>query len=240
MDAPDFPAIRLSDAAFSWSKRDAAILNISSFVVERGERVFLEGPSGSGKSTLLSLIAGINTATSGRVEVLGTDLGTLSSSNRDRFRADHIGLIFQLFNLVPYLSIEENIQLPLRFSEARRERLEKAGIDFESATADLMSRLALDRLAKQGRAVVNMSVGEQQRVAVARALIGQPEIVVADEPTSALDRNMRESFIATLSEIAADSGCAILFVSHDDSLASFFDRSVRLQDVNQAPLGAAL
>lgn len=222
--------IEIENIAFAW-KQGPQVLDIPAFRVEAGERVFLRGPSGSGKSTLLGLIAGVLAPQTGVVRVLGEDMAALSPARRDRLRADHVGVIFQMFNLVPYLSVTGNVLLPLRFSPARRQA---AGRDPESEARRLLARLGLTDEALLKRRVSDLSVGQQQRVAAARALIGAPSLIIADEPTSALDADARDRFIALLSEEVAQSGASLLFVSHDASLAPLFTRAVDLAAINRA------
>ena len=155
--------------------------------------MLLVGPSGAGKSTFLSLLCGIVTPSEGRLEILGTDTGKLSGSARDRFRAEHFGIIFQMFNLLPYGSVLDNVLLPLSFASKRRERASRNG-PIESEALRLLTSLGLDAAELSGLSAANLSVGQQQRVAAARALIGSPELIVADEPTSALDRNRQQAF----------------------------------------------
>jgi putative ABC transport system ATP-binding protein len=174
-------------------------------------------------------------AGSGEVIVLGQDLATLEPAARDRLRADHLGVIFQMFNLVPYLSVIGNVTLPLRFSPKRRAAIN--GNEDDEARR-LLSRLGLTDETLLARRVSDLSVGQQQRVAAARALIGGPEIVIADEPTSALDADARDQFIDLLSEEARRTGAALLFVSHDAGLATHFDRAVDLGEINRAGVSA--
>ena len=228
------PAIQIEGLRFAW-KGAEPVLDVPAFTLARGERLFLRGPSGSGKSTLLGVIAGVLVADAGRVDVLGQELGSLSSAARDRMRADHLGVIFQMFNLVPYLSVVGNVTLPLKFSARRRKAV---GGDADAEARRLLGRLGLTDEALLARRVSDLSVGQQQRVAAARALIGGPEIVIADEPTSALDSDARDRFIELLSEEAARTGAALLFVSHDASLARLFDRAVDLAEINRAGVSA--
>jgi putative ABC transport system ATP-binding protein len=227
-DAPA-PAVSLEDARFAYA-RGQTVLHVPELRIERGERVFIFGPSGSGKTTLLGLVAGVLRADAGAVRVLGTDLARLSNRRRDALRAAHIGYIFQIFNLIPYLSVEENIVLPCRVSSERRARL--GAESPEAAARRLASALAIDALMDEG--VTRLSVGQQQRVAAARALIGAPELVIADEPTSALDSDRREGFLQLLFERCADAGATLLFVSHDRQLEHMFDRALSLTDLNRA------
>lgn len=228
------PVIDIENLAFAW-KGGPQVLNVPSFRLETGERVFLRGPSGSGKSTLLGLIAGVLASQQGTIRVLGEDMTSLSASQRDRLRADHVGVIFQMFNLVPYLSVTGNVLLPLRFSPARRKA---AGSDAEGEARRLLARLGLDDERLLARRVSDLSVGQQQRVAAARALIGAPDLIIADEPTSALDADARDRFIALLSEEVTRSGASLLFVSHDASLAPLFTRAVDLAAINRAGVSA--
>ena len=177
------PAIQIEGLRFAWKGGDM-VLDVPSFSLARGERLFLRGASGSGKSTLLGVIAGVLEADAGRVSVLGEDLSALSGAARDRMRADHLGVIFQMFNLVPYLSVIGNVTLPLKFSARRRQAVAGAP---EDEARRLLGRLGLTDARLLERRVSDLSVGQQQRVAAARAVIGGPEIVIADEPTSALD-----------------------------------------------------
>jgi len=228
------PIVSISNLSFAWTPGNE-VLDISDFQLKAGERLFLRGASGSGKSTLLGIIAGVLEAGSGEVIVLGQDLATLEPAARDRLRADHLGVIFQMFNLVPYLSVIGNVTLPLRFSPKRRAAIN--GNEDDEARR-LLSRLGLTDETLLARRVSDLSVGQQQRVAAARALIGGPEIVIADEPTSALDADARDQFIDLLSEEARRTGAALLFVSHDAGLATHFDRAVDLSEINRAGVSA--
>jgi putative ABC transport system ATP-binding protein len=227
-------AIAIRDLEFRWRADAPPTLIIDELSVRRGERLFIEGPSGSGKSTLLSLLGGVTTPQKGTVEVLGVGLQALSAARRDHFRADRIGFVFQMFNLLPYLSMVENVTLPCRFSKRRRERVEIQGQTLEGEARRLLSHLDLADEALLSRPVTELSVGQQQRVAVARALIGAPELVIADEPTSALDADRRESFLQLLERECSEQGITLLFVSHDASLEPLFDRTVALAELNRA------
>jgi putative ABC transport system ATP-binding protein len=214
----------------------APVLDIADLHVVRGERVFLHGPSGSGKTTLLGLLAGVLPPSAGKLMVLGQDLGAMRSGARDRFRAEHVGYVFQMFNLIPYLSVRDNITLPCRVSAARRARLN--GVDPVPEAERLAARLDLSGLLH--KPVTALSVGQQQRVAVARALIGAPELIVCDEPTSALDADRRDRFLELLFASVAASGSTLLFVSHDLSLAERFGRTISLTAVNKASVEVAV
>jgi putative ABC transport system ATP-binding protein len=223
------PAVALSNVRFAYRPgRD--VVSIDTLTIERGETVFLHGPSGSGKTTLLGLLAGVLTATSGSVRILGQDLTPMSSGARDAFRAQHLGYVFQQFNLIPYLSVRENILLPVRLDSARRAKL--GGTDPVKAAESLAADL--DIASALGSPVTELSVGQQQRVAVARALIGSPEVVICDEPTSALDSDRRERFLQLLFASCQKAGTTLVFVSHDFSLQPLFSRTVELPEINSA------
>jgi len=222
------PAIELRDLTFGWSGGEP-LLSIPRLSVAQGERVLVHGPSGCGKSTLLALIGGVIQPDQGSVRLLGEDLTAMPSSRRDAFRAEHVGFIFQLFNLVPYLSVLGNVLLPLRFSRARSQRL----ADPRAEALRLLAAMGLDDDRLVRRRVTDLSVGEQQRVAAARALLGRAEILLADEPTSALDADAKESFLRLLMGECAAAGTSLLLVSHDRSLGPAFDRSLSLPQASQ-------
>ena len=217
-------AIRLSGVQFSYSGQQK-VLDIPTLEIKRGEKVFLFGPSGSGKTTLLETLALVLSPNQGKVEILGRDTTQFSFAQRDQFRAEHLGYIFQMFNLVPYLSVFQNIELPLNLNRRRKARA--SGQSLQS----ICERLGINNLLN--KKVTELSVGQQQRVAVARALMGRPEIILADEPTSALDHDHREKFIELLFELASENNTAVLFVSHDRSLEKLFERSISLNEINR-------
>lgn len=224
------PVVRFDRVRFSWPGSTPFSIAIDGFALSRGERLLLIGPSGSGKSTFLSLLAGIVVPQTGHIDVLGTNTARLSPGMRDTFRAEHFGIIFQMFNLLPYGSVLDNVMLPLNFSKARARR---AG-DSDHRTREalrLLAALGLNDSAIAGASAARLSVGQQQRVAAARALIGRPEIIVADEPTSALDRNLQIAFLDLLFAEIGAAGASLVMVSHDESLSSRFDRVVRLDEI---------
>jgi putative ABC transport system ATP-binding protein len=224
-------AIDLEHVKFSWPGAPT-LLEIERLKVERGERVFLRGPSGSGKSTLLGLIGGVLAPNAGSVRVLDQPLHDMSAAQRDRFRGEHVGFVFQMFNLVPYLSVRENVLLALRFAPARAARIPRPERSAEAGR--LLAAMGLADPALLDRPVTQLSIGQQQRVAAARALLGGPELLVADEPTSALDHDAREAFLQLLMRECAAHGTTLLFVSHDPTLAVLFDRELRLDELNTA------
>ena len=224
--------IELNDLGFAWPGQ-AELLDIPAFTLQRGESLFLKGPSGSGKTTLLGLLGGVQKPGRGSLKLLGQELARLSSGARDRFRVDHTGYIFQQFNLLPFLSVRENVELPCRFSRSRAQRASERHGSVDGAAAQLLEHLGLKAELLERRAD-SLSIGQQQRVAAARALIGQPELVIADEPTSALDHDAREAFLQLLFAECRAAGASLLFVSHDQSLSPLFDRSVSLAELNRA------
>lgn len=220
--------LTLTDVAYRWSGRSGFGLMVPDLAIARGETVLLLGESGSGKSTLLSLICGTIPPDQGAVTIAETDVTRLSGSARDRFRAEQIGVIFQQFNLLPFGYVQDNILLPLRFAPNRRKR---AG-DAKAEAASLCASLGLPP--NIGRAKANaLSVGQQQRVAVARALIGQPPLIIADEPTSALDANSQAAFLDLLFAQTEAHNTSLLMVSHDPRLGDRFDRVLRIEDIAQ-------
>lgn len=218
-------AIKISNLQYVWPESNTPIIDIPALEIELRESVFLQGASGSGKSTLLSLLAGTLKASSGTLQILGTDLTSLSSRRRDRFRAEHIGIVFQQFNLIPFLTVEGNLKLASRF-------VNQSVSGTEVRAKQLLESLRLDS-AILGRRADRLSVGQQQRVAIARAFINQPEILLADEPTSALDTEARDLFMQLLMSVREATGCTLIFASHDSSLASFFETKIVLKEINR-------
>jgi putative ABC transport system ATP-binding protein len=225
-------AIELSGLRFAWRDELEPVLMIEHLQINQGERVFIEGPSGIGKSTLLSLVAGVVVPQQGTIKVNGCQLNGLHGAARDRFRADNIGFIYQMFNLIPYLSVIENVTLPCRFSSRRRDRASARSSGHINEALRLLKHLGMDETAMIDKPATELSVGQQQRVAAARALIGTPEILIADEPTSSLDANRREAFIQLLFRECDRKDTTIVFVSHDTGLEDLFDRTIRLSDIN--------
>ncbi len=219
-------SLQLKNIKFSYDQ--TAILDISELQVKKGEVVFLFGPSGSGKSTLLELFAGILKPQSGDLIVEDKNLAKMTLTQLDEFRAENIGYIFQSFNLIPYLSVLENIKLPFLF---QKQEVDEKELDH------LIDSLGLRKFID--RAVSQLSVGQQQRVAVARALLKKPKIILADEPTSALDYDHRENFLKLLFTLCREHKITVVFVSHDRSIEKLFDRAIHLPEINKAPSHAA-
>lgn len=227
------PTLELTQVQFAWPTQKEPLLNIPQLQLTAGEHLFLHGPSGSGKTTLLGLLSGIQQPTHGSIRILGHELAQLSAGARDQIRADHTGYIFQQFNLLPFLSVQENVELACRFSKRRTQRAQQRHGSQTQAAQHLLHHLGLPKPLWAQRADC-LSVGQQQRVAAARALIGQPELIIADEPTSALDANSRAAFLELLFSECHSVQASLLFVSHDLSLAPLFQRSLSLPELNQA------
>lgn len=221
--------LHVQNLIFNWPGLENATLRIPNLSLAQGERIFLFGPSGSGKSTLLSAIAGVVDVSPGAIWVADKDVGAVNGGARDRFRVDHIGIIFQVFNLIPWLSALENVLLPCTFSQRRRAR---AGDDPVATARRLLDELGLSDPSLASKPANELSVGQQQRVAAARALIGKPDLILADEPTSALDEAAKAAFVDLLARECAEAGSALLFVSHDRSLERHFDRRVDFLALN--------
>lgn len=222
--------IRLNQLRFSYPGATTEVLNIPEWQLNQGERCFVFGASGAGKSTLMNLLSGVLKPSSGEIWVQGENLSALSSKKRDQFRARHIGVVFQQFNLIPYLTVAENIRLASWFSGFKEGAL---GDSFEERLAQLLETLQLPLSVLQ-RPSGELSVGQQQRVAIVRALINQPELVIVDEPTSALDTYARDSFMQLLMSTCSAQASSLLFVSHDLALQSYFDVHLALGELNQA------
>jgi putative ABC transport system ATP-binding protein len=225
--------IELQDLRFRWPGATADTVAIDALRIEAGRSVFLHGPSGCGKSTLLGLLAGVLLPQQGQVRLLGTEWAALSSARRDAFRARHVGYVFQQFNLLPYLSVLDNVLLPCRFSAERRARAAATVGSLDAAAKTLLDQVGIGQ-PLWTRAASLLSVGQQQRVAAARALIGSPELLIADEPTSALDAALRDGFMDLLLTQCRATGSTLVFVSHDERLAAHFDERVSLPAINRA------
>lgn len=219
--------IDITDLHFAWPNQDA-VLHIDQLQLQPGEHLFIQGPSGSGKSTLLNLIGGVLTGFNGEIRFDGQPLSTLSERQRDRLRADQIGVLFQQFNLLPYLNLIDNVSLPCSLSALRRAAAIQRSGSIQAEAHRLLERLQLSAELLNHRTVAELSFGQQQRVAAARALIGSPRLIIADEPTSALDSASRDRFMQLLLEELDHSGTTLLLVSHDSTLARHFSRHLSL------------
>ncbi len=228
--------IDIEPLRYAWTPGGHDTLTLGRLQVSTGQTVFLHGPSGCGKSTLLGLLAGVLTPHQGRVSLLGQDWAALKAGQRDAFRADHVGVMFQQFNLLPFLSVLDNVTLPCRFSALRRARCQAAGGP-EATAQSWLQRMGLPETLWSRRANA-LSVGQQQRVAAARALMGQPELILADEPTSALDAALRQGFMDLLLQATRDAGSTLVCVSHDEQQAVRFEVQWSLPALQQAGVSA--
>jgi len=218
------PAIRLRSVSRHYVMGESVIraVNEVSLVVPTGEFLALLGSSGSGKSTLLNLIAGLDRPSSGSVIAEGQDLSKMSSLELARYRRQTVGMVFQSFNLLPRMTLEENVELPLRLAEV--DRPERA-----ARVREALERVGLER--RIGHRPSELSGGEQQRTAIARALVNRPKILLADEPTGNLDSATGESILALLREIQKNPGMTIIMVTHERALAErFADRLAVMGD----------
>ena len=215
-------ALELRQIEFAWPNQTKPLFVIPELSLQQGQTLFIGGPSGSGKSSLLSLIAGIQLPRQGSCQVLGTSLKQLSASERDRFRGEHLGLIFQQFNLLPFLTVEENIELPSKLFASRLQKSTQLFGSVKRHIDTLCNALHLQPSLRRRQARL-LSVGEQQRVAAARALLGCPALIVADEPTSALDEDNKLDFLNLLLSTASAQNTSVVTVSHDMRIASNFD-----------------
>ncbi len=219
-------AIHLQNVVFGYEPQKP-VLRVHDLQVEAGKRLFLYGPSGSGKTTLLGLMTGILQPQQGTCLVLGNELTKLSMTARDRLRGEQMGYIFQSFNLIPYLTVRQNVALPCHVHACRRKQIVAATVaeEVERLVGHLGLAAYLDRNVKK------LSTGQQQRVAIARAVIGKPGLVIADEPTSSLDTDRQHTFLELLFQVCDEARATLLFVSHDRSLMSRFDERVALGDI---------
>jgi len=227
------PVLDVAGLRFAWPGSSQDCLRIEALRVLASESVFLYGPSGCGKSTLLSLMAGVLQPREGHVTLLGQDWAGMRAGRRDQHRVDHVGYIFQQFNLLPYLSMIDNTMAPCRFSPPRAQAATLRSGSVRAAAQFWLTGMGLSAR-DWNRSVRDLSVGQQQRVAAARALIGDPALVIADEPTSALDEDRRNSFLDLLLSSCRASGSALVFVSHDQRIAQRFDRQLQLAQINHA------
>ena len=218
--------IRLDSVRFYWSKNKDFKIFIPELKISQGEKVLLLGESGSGKTTLLSLISGFLSPISGDIYLNEKNINSLSERSRDQYRSDNICIIFQQFNLLPYANVIDNVILPLYFSKVRASKI----INQKETAVNLCKSLRLPDTVTSMQAS-NLSVGQQQRVAVARALIGNPSLVIADEPTSSLDSDAQNIFLDLMFAQIEKNNSSLLMVSHDISLSSYFDRVIDINEI---------
>ena len=222
-------ALEVDGLRFRYGDAAAWVIDVRRLAIKRGEHVLLTGRSGSGKSTLLQLIAGLIDPGEGRVSVSGQDVHQLRGAARDAFRGAHVGMIFQTFNLLQGFTAIENVQVAMMFSSIPpREHRAKA--------AALLERLGIER---PFAFVEDLSVGQQQRVAVARAVACEPAVVLADEPTASLDPENAAGAMDLIQQVCRERNAALLCVSHDPSMAARFPRVESLDQLAIAAAGSA-
>ena len=222
----DESIIKIDSVRFYWSKKSNFKIFVPNLEIKKGEKVLLLGESGSGKTTLLSLMCGFLNPLSGNISINGNTINQLSSKTRDEYRADNIGIIFQQFNLLPYANVVDNVLLPLYFSKVRSNNV----YNKKEKVIELFKQLRLPDDIAQFRAS-SLSMGQQQRVAVARALIGNPSLIIADEPTSSLDADAQKIFLNLMFEQISENNSTLLMVSHDKSLSNQFDRLIDINEI---------
>ena len=222
----DESIIKIDSVRFYWSKKSNFKIFVPNLEIKKGEKVLLLGESGSGKTTLLSLMCGFLNPLSGNISINGNTINQLSSKTRDEYRADNIGIIFQQFNLLPYANVVDNVLLPLYFSKVRSNNVSNK----KEKVIELFKQLRLPDDIAQFRAS-SLSMGQQQRVAVARALIGNPSLIIADEPTSSLDVDAQKIFLNLMFEQISENNSTLLMVSHDKSLSNQFDRLIDINEI---------
>ncbi len=222
----DESIINIDSVRFYWSKKSNFKIFVPNLEIKKGEKVLLLGESGSGKTTLLSLMCGFLNPLSGNISINGNTINQLSSKTRDEYRADNIGIIFQQFNLLPYANVVDNVLLPLYFSKVRSNNVSNK----KEKVIELFKQLRLPDDIAQFRAS-SLSMGQQQRVAVARALIGNPSLIIADEPTSSLDADAQKIFLNLMFEQISENNSTLLMVSHDKSLSNQFDRLIDINEI---------
>ncbi len=221
--------LALQKLEFSYKDQHRERLLVPHFEIHQRQHSFIYGPSGSGKSTLLKLICGTLLAQKGLIEILGQNLNLLSAHKRDSFRGNHMGIIFQQFNLLPFASVLQNIEFALTFSKHRRDKVS----NFQQEAEHLLDSLKLDPKRYAHIKAGALSTGQQQRVAVARALIGAPELIIADEPTSALDDDATAAFMELTINLAKQQQSTLIMVSHNRNLQQYFDHHYPLQEIAQ-------
>ena len=219
--------VNIENLRYAYDKKGTdTLLDIPRWTIAKGEKVLLHGPSGAGKSTLLNLISGILRSSEGKLEVMGKRLDKMNERERDRFRANNVGYVFQSFNLFPFLNAYENVDLSLYFSEDARSKRSKQEIE------NLLRELNLSK-SDCAKPIRQLSIGQQQRVAIARSLIKKPGLLIADEPTSSLDEENRNQFMSVLLDLINEQNTTLLFVSHDLSLRQHFNRVEALAGIHK-------
>ena len=220
--------LEINNLKFFWAINEDFKIKINNFKIKKNEKVLLLGKSGSGKSTLLNLISGILKPISGSIKVESKELSLLSSSQLDNFRAENVGVIFQQFNLLNFISPIDNILLPCHFTNFKNKNYKF----FKERALSLGEKLNLDQKLLTKKNSNKLSVGQQQRISILRAVINMPKIILADEPTSALDQSNQDLFLEMLFGICHDEKVSLIMVSHDERLKSKFDKSYYIESLS--------
>ena len=225
----DNSILYIENLVFKWKRKENFYLKINRLEIKKNSKVILLGESGSGKSTLLNLVSGIIEPNNGKIIINGTSLTTLSSKRKDIFRSENLGVIFQKFNILEYLSPIMNILLPSYFCSYAKKKSDY----FTERAIKLGEKLGLSKELLFQNNSRDLSVGQVQRVAIVRALINSPKIILADEPTSALDSKNKEKFLDLLFSICVQEKISILMVSHDHLIKKYFDEVLLIDDINK-------
>ena len=220
-------AIEINNLLFKWDNKKEFNLKIKNLVIENKKKIIIFGKSGSGKSTLLNLISGILTPTSGNLIIKNIKFNNLSQKKKDEFRANNIGVIFQQFNILDYLSPLQNILLPCFFTKFKKDNKQY----FYNRTFKLAKKLDIKKNILLQNNSKDLSVGQKQRIAILRAIINKPYLILADEPTSALDDQNKKVFMSLLMKVCEQEKVTLLLASHDTSLKKNFDSFINLEKI---------